>query len=189
MCNPVAWMAAGTAMQYAAQRDAASKAKKQIGVGEDRNDAYNRDIVQSVTSNAQQYDPSVRQENIKQAQDKAVINLSDYLNRSRPAEMETSQGRVSDVYTTDRARRVIDTANKSNVVARLMAKIQGVNDLQLNESVNNADNATKVGMLANHRGNMARANAIDVQQAGTPNPGVMLAGAMMRGYGQGKLAS
>jgi len=191
MCDAVSagMMIAGTAMQYKAQQDAAKRADKRIAYGEGLNDKYNNQIIDTTAANSEQYNPQTRQQNIGKSQEAAVVSLRDYLDKARDAGMgkntDTTQGRVSETYTTDRAKRAIDTANKADVVARLMAKIRGVSDLQTDEAINNTGAASKVGTLANNRGNMARANGIDVAQSANPNPGMMLAGSMMSGYGVG----
>ncbi len=189
MCNPLAIMAVGTAMQYKAQKDAERRANRQIGVGEDRNDVYNQNIINTIDDNAQQYDPQARQRNIEGAQDAAYTSLRDFLDRANEGrtQTDTTQGRVSEAFVADRAKRAIDNANQASVVARLMSKMRGVSDLQTDEAINNAGAASKVGVNAGQQINMARANSTDVSQAAQPNAGLMLAGAMASGYGMGKI--
>lgn len=192
MCNPAAAvMAAGMAMQYKAQRDAASRADQQIGLGEDKNDAYNQNNINVIDENSQQYDSQTRQANIGKSQEAAVTSLRDFLDKGNEGRTntDTTQGRVSETFIADRAKRAVNNANKADVVARLMAKMRGVSDLQTGEAINNANAASKIGITSGQQLNMARSNGIDVGQAGRPDAGLMLAGSAARGYGQGKMMS
>jgi len=191
MCNPaLAMMAAGTAMQYLSQQQAIARANSEMSRVQDRNDEYNRQIIDVVNQNAEQYDPSRRQAAMDTAQQDAVASLTGYLARARDAGMgevsAATQGRTSEAFGTERARRVAEQADVAQKLAQLMGRVRGPVDLRTEEAFTNADAASRIGLLGQEQIAMGRAGMYDVGRAGQPDPLLMTAGGALAGYGAGK---
>jgi len=191
MCNPaMAMMAVGTAMQYGAQRQATKRAGKQLAAGEDRNDAFNQRILNTISKNADQYNAVDRLAANDETQSAAVASLGEYLNQAREAGMgkinDSTQGRVSNAYLSAKAKRNVIQAKNAAVLARLMGQVRAPSDLRIHEGLQNANAAAQTGTLANQQRAMANATQVDVSGAAIPNAGMMLAGGLMSGYGMGK---
>jgi len=175
---------AGTAMQYKAQRDASKRQQRQIGLQEDRNDKSNKKVIQNVQQLMGQYDPDARAQNQQQAQQDSEISLTDFLNESNASRDDgNTTGRVSEVYSTEKAKRITDQAEVAANMARLMSKMRAPTDSRMNEQLNYADTAARVGGINQNRGNMANAAGVDIRQAGNPNPFLMAMGSGMQSYG------
>lgn len=191
MCDPVSagMMIAGTALQYKAQKDAADRSDAKIGQAEDSNDRYNTKILDTVRRNMSQYDPTTRRENMQQRQQKAEQSLTQALTTARDEGRgqinDSTQGKVSDSYLVEKAKRSSDQLDLASNLARMMSKVRAPDDLKTMESLTDAEYASQVGTLANNRGNMARAYQPDIKRAGRPNAGMMLAGGVMQGAGYG----
>lgn len=191
MCKPaLIIMAIGTALQYAAQQQAIDRAERAMGRVQDRNDAYNKQVIDVVNKNAEQYDPSRRLEAMDMAQQQAVSSLTSYLARARDAGMgkmnAATQGRTSEAFDTERARRVVAQADAAQNLARLMGRIRGQLDMRTEEAFNNAEAASRIGLLGQEQLAMGRAGMYDVERAGQPDSLMMSVGSGMAGYGAGK---
>ncbi len=192
MCEPaLLMMAAGTAMQYMSQQQAARRAQRALGMVEDRNDQFNRQIIDITENNARQYDPAARSAATERATDAAVVSLTEYLNRARDAGMgevaPASQGRVSEAFDTERARRAAAQADSAVRLAQLMGRVRGPMDLRAEEGMNNADAASRIGLIGQEQLALARAGMTDVAAAGRPDPFLGIVGSGLQGYGAGKM--
>ena len=177
-------------MQYVAQKQATDRADRQAGRMEDRADQSTAELMTLGRENARQYDPATRQANRQAAEERAVESLSAALEagRGRLAGQpgQEAEGRVSDAYLTQRAQRTLAEANLATDIARRMAKVRAPGDLRFREGLENADYGARMGRVASDRGNMYRAGQVDVERAARPNPLLMMLGAGLSGYGQGK---
>ena len=191
MCGPAApyiISAVGAAMSYKAQSDAAKERKKILQQGEDKNDIYNKQIIETIDKNSEQYDPNARAVANDEARTAAGESLTSYLTAARDSGMgeinETTQGKVSNIYDIDKAKRTVKQAEQAKTIARLMGNVRGANDLRINEGYVNADATSQIGNLASHQLNMARSNGIDVGNV-SADPILTAAGAGVSGAGSG----
>lgn len=186
MCDPVSAAVVigglGVGTKYFAQEDAASNRKKAVGRAQDWQDKASRKTLDTSMTNAQQYDPTARAQANTQAQDTATHSLQGYLEAAKQPS-EAVKGAVSSVFSTGRAERTLADANRATTLARLFGKMRGATDLRSIEGLNNADAATRVAGMARNKANMAGAQSVDIQEAGTPDPTLMLLGSLMSGYG------
>lgn len=190
MCDPVSasLVLAGMGTQYYAQDQAAGNRKQAIGRAQDWQDTASRKIIDTSMTNAKQYDPTARMQANTQAQDAATNSLRGYLEAAKPQQPDSSvNGAVSSTFNTDRAQRTLADANRATMLARLFGKVRGATDLRAIEGLNNADAASRVASMARNKANMAGAQNVDIQEAGTPDPTLMLLGSLMTGYGMGGL--
>jgi len=155
----------GAGMQYKAQRDATKRQQRQIGLQENRNDKSNQKVIQNVQQLMGQYDPDARAQNQQQAQQDSEISLADFLNEANAGRDDgNTTGRVSEVYSTEKAKRITDQAEVAANMAKLMSKMRAPTDTRMNEQLNFSDTAARVGGI-------------------NQNPFLMAMGSGMQSYG------
>ncbi len=194
MCEPsLIMMGVGMALQYKAQQDAQARVRRALGLAEDRNDRYNQQVIDITDENAQQYDAKQRLEASDQAGEAATRSLTAYLQQARDAGMgevsAATQGRTSQVFDAERARRTAAQADSAVRLAQLMGRVRGPMDLRTEEGFANADAASRLGLIGQEQLAMARAGLADARLAGTPDPFLTTVGGALRGYGAGMAAS
>lgn len=197
MCEPstigLIISAAGAAVQYKNQSDASKRQSKAIDRANARDDAYQEKSLDLVSNNLQQYDPENRLEKQDEVEQNSVASFTDYLNKARDKGRgeisDATQGRVSETYTAEKAKRNVAEAGQATKVASLMAKLRAPSDLRTGEGYENANYASQVGINADNRRSMAGASQTDIQKAGELSPGMGLVGAALQGAGSAYGAS
>lgn len=181
----------GTVSQMNAQDDAQSRSKNAFNQNLLRDQEYQKKQTNLVQENAQQYEAPVRQAGEAAAVDSATQSLTSNLLRDREAAVGAgdASGKVSQDFTTGRAKRVGDELQRSTDIARLMARVRGPSDQRAGEAITNADFAGRGSSLGADRGFMAGAGNTDAQVAGQPDGTQMLLGGAASNIGTGMLAN
>lgn len=186
MCDPTSALLAGTATQYVAQRQAANRARRAVRSASGRQDVYSGQIISDVEGNASQYDARDRLERVNQNQNEAAGRLTDYLAAAQERAGAGSSDGGGEAYQRARAARAVEDANFAGRLAKMLGKRQGLAGTRMDEAFANADSASRTATLADYARRMLGADQQTIGSVSQPSPALMLAGAMMRGYGQGQ---
>lgn len=176
---------AGSAMQYSASQDAAARQRQQIQDETQRQQAFQRQAEQTALNRVQDYDPQTRRDNQQQIEQQVTDNLMQPVQQAQPAMQDQSsvQGDVSSDYTTARARSQADQMNLVQNLARIMGKITGANRLRQDEALKMLSTGQQIDQLKNFAQGSQGVNQLEVQQAGVPDGGTMLAGGLLQTLG------
>lgn len=184
-------MIAGAGMQYKASTDAAKRAQDEALRGMMRQDEYQRQAEKKALGQAQEFNTDDRaaeqaqieqqltQEYIAPAKSATEINSS----------ATTTQGAVSNDYTTAKARSQAEVLKNAESLARLLGKTGAANKLRSNEALRMSDTAAGIDRLGNFSRGMGAVDQYATQQAGRPDAGLMLAGGVLSAAGGYGLAS
>src|SRR3990172_6577596 len=129
-------IALGEGVKYNESRRAAKRTKAAVGQGEKRQDEINDQRRQLVLKNLEQYDPvsrAVKQEDVAA---ETTQGLQEVLNTAgETGSIPAAQGKVSETYTTERAKSLTDNLKRSSIMASLMGKVRAPNDLRFEEAM------------------------------------------------------
>jgi len=186
MCNPVAigLMAASVAVDQKNQRSATKRTNNQIALHEERNDKFNKKIIDTSDESVKQYKPETRIENLNVEQAKSEKSLTEALTTARDNQDSNSiaaQGKVSNKYTTDKAERALQRTKAGVDLAKMISKVGAPTTLTRNESMENAQASSVIGNQKAHRVDMARAGGVDIRKAGELNQSMKLISGLLRG--------
>lgn len=189
MCDPtlasIAATAAGGIMQMQAQNEAAERQQRAINAALEQQDTYARAAERAALENAQEYRPEVRTQRFLDTRASAGDSLARQLVTARESAPKVGgeAGRLSEAFLTGQARAEADQLQKSIDMARLMGKVRGTNDMLTNESLVNADFASRLGQIGRNATGAYNAAQPGIAAAGRVNNGAMFAGGLMQGLG------
>lgn len=175
-------------LNYLNKRSAADNAGRKKAEWQQWDDKASQNIRDIITKAAGQYDPATRKANLQGIQTATEQRLNqDVANAGGNQVNPQTGGKVSDAYTTTRARRVADNARVAETMARLMSKVRSHSDLRGDEGLNNASSGLDANVISANRSTMSRSAMSDINQAAQPDAGVDLIAAMLSGYGKGSM--
>jgi hypothetical protein len=178
-------MIGGAGMQYKATNDASKKAREEALRSQMRMDQYSQQAEKKALDRAQEYNTDTRQG--EQSEIEAGLN-ADYLAPVESATAinagaTTTQGNVSNDYTTAKAQSEVNLMKNARTLAGLLAKTTSANRLRGNEAVRMTDTASDIDRLGNFAGREGQIDQHAIQQAGIPDAGMMLGGSLLSGAG------
>jgi len=193
MCNPALWLAAAAAREdYENQKAANKRMQEQVNLSEDRNDRSNQKMIAANDKNLEQYVPETRLKSLDANQAKAEESITQSLINARDNQNENeiaAQGKVSSTYENAKAEDALNRTKAGADLAKMISKVRAPTTMQNDEQMANAETSTIMGTEAQHRGDMARASAYDIEQAGKINPKRQMVVGLLRGlslaYGLG----
>lgn len=187
----IAAMVAGAAMQYKAQTDAQKRRTEETQRSLARQDELQKQAEAKALGQAKEFNTDDR----AQAQDAIEQELTQEF--SKPVEsaqqinsaQSTTQGNVSGDYTAAKAKSSVEQLKNAQALARLMAKTTAAGRLRGNEAIRMADTAAGIDRLGSFSRGQAGADQIAIQNAGTPDAGMQLAGGLLSAAGSYGLMS
>lgn len=178
-------MVAGTGMQYKATTDAAKKAREEALRSQMRMDQYSQQAEKKALDRAQEYNTDTRQNEQSQieaglsAEYMAPVESATAIN----AGATTTQGNVSNDYTTAKAQSEVNLMKNARTLAGLLAKTTSANRLRSNEAVRMTDTGMDIGRIGNFANREGRIDEYAFEQAGVPDAGMMLGGSLLSNAG------
>lgn len=196
MCDGYSWVyaliaAAGAYAQNEAANDAADRQQKALNDALDVQDQYSKKAEQTALQNADEYKQDTRSERLEEAKTAAGDTLAQSLIKSREdsGTVDQAQGRLSSTFDTDRSSKMADQFQKSVDMARLMGRMRGVQDMIGNESITNADYASRLGTIGRNAKGAYDAAQPGIISAGKVNSGQVALGALAQSVGTSGLMS
>lgn len=178
-------MAASAAMQYKASTDAAKRSTAQTQLALQRQTDLQRQAEAKALGQAEEFaaperadaqqtiEQELTDEFIKPVENSAEMN----------AKATTTQGNVSDDYTTAKATSTVNLAKNARMLAGLLGKTTAAGRLRQNEAIDMANTAAGIDRLGSFSRGQAGADQIAIQAAGQPNAGLQLAGGLLGAVG------
>lgn len=178
-------MVAGSAMQYKASTDAQERQNAAIREGLERQKALQLQAEQKAMDTAREYDTEGRTTEQSQIADQITQELITPVSESQAirAQQSTTQGNVSDDYTTAKAASDVQSLKAAEQLARLLGKSTSANRLRMNEGIRLVDAGQAIDQLGSFsRGNQG-ADQIAIEVAGRPSAGLQFGGSILQGLG------
>lgn len=134
---------------------------------------------------AQDYETPKRKEEQEQIAAEITENLVAPVSESQAirAGQQTTQGDVSNDYTTAKAASDLQTVKDSENLARMLGRVSSSGRLRLNEGIRLMDTGQQIGTLQNFSRGQHGADQMAIQAAGQVDPGMMLAGSLLQSAG------
>lgn len=184
-------MIAGAGVQYKASTDAQERQQREIMASLEAQRALQMEAEKKAMGAAAEFATpkrSAEQEQIAADIEQALIQPVSESQAIR-AEQSTTQGNVSDEYTTAKAKSELETVKQAEQLARLLGKTTSAGRLRMNEGIRLMDTGQDVDRLAGFSRGQAGADNIAIQQAGQVSPGSILAGQLLMAAGSAGLMS
>ena len=182
---------AGSAMQYKATQDARDRQDSAIRESLARQKDLQMQAEKKATDTAMQFAPADRKAEQSQIADQITQELVQPVSESQAirSQQSTTQGNVSNDYTTAKAASELNAVKSAQQLAALLGKTTASNRLRMNEGVRLMDTGQSIDQLNSFsRGNQA-ADQIAIDVAGRPNAGLAFGGSVLQGLGSAGLAS
>lgn len=176
---------AGSYMQYQAAQDAQERQNAAIREGLQRQRDLQIQAEQKAMDTAREFDTEGRKTEQTQIADQITQELVAPVSESQAirAQQQTTQGNVSDDYTTAKAASDVQSLRAAEQLARLLGKSTSANRLRMNEGIRLMDAGQAIDQLGSFsRGNQA-ADQIAIEVAGRPDAGMQFGGSILQGLG------
>lgn len=182
---------AGAAIQYRAQQAAQRRQQEEIQRSLDNQELLQRQAEQKAMDTAKKFAPEDRKAEQQTIETQLTQELMNPVSESQNirSQQQTTQGNVSNDYTTAKAKSDLSTLKSTEALARLLGKTTSANRLRMNEGINLMDAGQSIDQLANFSRGQAGADQIAINQAGMVSPGATLAGSLLQGAGTAGLMS
>lgn len=178
-------MVAGSAMQYKAAQDAQERQNAAIREGLQRQRDLQMQAEQKAMDTAREYGTEDRKTEQTQLAEQITQELVTPVSESQAirAQQQTTQGNVSDDYSTAKAASDVQSLKAAEQLARLLGKSTSANRLRMNEGIRLMDTGQAIDQLGSFsRGNQA-ADQIAIEVAGRPDAGMQFGGSILQGLG------
>lgn len=180
---------AGSAMQYKASQDAQSRQNAAIRESLARQKDLQMQAEQKALGAAKEFAPADRKTEQAQIADQITQELSAPVSESQAIrnQQSTTQGNVSNDYTTAKAASELNSLKSAQQLAALLGKTTASSRLRMNEGIRLMDTGQSIDQLNSFsRGNQA-ADQIAIDVAGRPSAGLTFAGSALSGIGRAAL--
>lgn len=173
-------LALGKGLEYNAQRRAAKKTRSAINTAEQRQDQIQDQRRELVLRNLEQYDPMTRAQEQERVSAESAEGLQDIVTSAGDTgKIQETGGRVSQDYTTGRAKAVTGNMKRAAIMASLMGKMRAPSDLRFEEAMKGGQFATRQGELAGIARGRAVTDEARIRGASQLDPRVMLLGNLL----------
>lgn len=180
-------VAAGTGakMQADSANDAADRQAAALNAAMEQQDVWARKAEGRALDNAQEYDMTDRTQRLAGEQQQAGDSLVQSLIKSREelGSPDQASGKVSESFTADRASKLADQFQESVDNARLMGRMNGVQNMLGNEGIMNADYASQLRTIGRNAGGSWNAAQPGIASAGKVNANQVALGSMLQAAG------
>jgi hypothetical protein len=182
-------MIAGAGVQYKASTDAQERQRREIAASLAAQRDLQMQAEQKAIGAAKEFETPKRaaeQEQLAASIEQSLIKPVSESQAIR-AEQHTTQGNVSDDYTTAKAKSDLETVKAAEQLARLLGKTTSAGRLRMNEGIRLMDTGQDVDRLAGFSRGRAGADNIAIQQAGNVDAGQVLLGSLLQSAGSAGL--
>lgn len=176
---------AGSYMQYQAAQKAQQRQNAVIQEGLKRQRELQIQAEQKAMDTAREFNTEDRKTEQTQIADQITQELIAPVSESQAirAQQSTTQGNVSDDYTTAKAASDVASLKAAEQLARLLGKSTSANRLRMGEGIRLVDAGQAIDQLGSFsRGNQA-ADQIAIEVAGRPDAGMQFGGSLLQGLG------
>lgn len=186
----IAAMIASAAIQYKASSDAQERQQKEIQRSLAAQELLQREAETKALTTAKTYDPKDRIAEQAAIENAISTELLAPVSESQQirAQQQTTQGNVSDDYTTAKAKSDVNALKSAESLARLLGKTTSSNRLRMNEGIRLMDTGQSIDQLNSFSRGQQGADRIAIQQAGNIDPGMVFAGQLLGAAGSAGLA-
>lgn len=183
-------MVASAAIQYKASQDAQDRQRQEIERSLEARARLQREAETKALNTAKQFDPIDRKAEQAAIEQNITTELMAPVSESQQirAQQQTTQGNVSDDYTTAKAKSDVNSLKSAEQLARLLGKTTSSNRLRMNEGVRLMDTGQQIDQLNSFSRGQQTADNIAIQRAGNINPGMVFAGQLLGAAGSAGLA-
>lgn len=178
-------MLGGAAVQYQAGTEAQERQAREIQASLENQRKLQMQAEQKAMDTAAKFDPSTRIAERDQIAQEITADLIEPVSESQAIRSEavTTQGNVSDDYTTAKAASDLQTLKQAEQLARLLGKAQSSGRLRMNEGIRLMDTGMEIDRLNNFSRGQAGADQIAINQAGQVDPGKVFLGQLLQTAG------
>lgn len=178
-------LVAGSAMQYKATQDAQSRQEAAIRDGLERQRQLQMQAEQKALSTARGFTTQDRTAEQTQIADQITQELLAPVSESQAirAQQSTTQGDVSEDYTSAKAKSDVESLKATEQLARLLGKSTSANRLRLNEGIRLMDAGQAIDQLGSFSRGTQAADQLGIQVAGRPSAGLQFGGSILQGLG------
>jgi hypothetical protein len=181
---------ASAGVQYKASTDAQERQQQEIQRSLAAQEALQKEAEAKALSTAKTFDPKDRIEEQAAIENAISTELLAPVSESQQirAQQQTTQGNVSDDYTTAKAKSDVTALKSAEQLARLLGKTTSSNRLRMNEGIRLMDTGQDIDQLNSFSRGQQGADRIAIQQAGNIDPGMVFAGQLLGAAGSAGLA-
>lgn len=177
--------ALGAATQYRTQQEAHKRQQRLIQENLMHQQDYQRQAEQAALSRAQEFAPLTRQQKQQQIEQGVAQRMVEPVARAVPSMQEQAavQGNVSQDYAVGRATSQAEQMRNASALASILGKTMGAGRLRQHEALGMAETGQIIDQLKSFSQGSNSAAQIGIQQAGAPDGGSMIGGALMQSLG------
>ena len=181
---------ASAGVQYKASTDAQERQQQEIQRSLEAQEKLQREAETKALTTAKTYDPKDRMAEQAAIENAISTELLAPVSESQQirAQQQTTQGNVSDDYTTAKAKSDVNAIKSAEQLARLLGKTTSSNRLRMNEGIRLMDTGQGIDQLNSFSRGQQAADRIAIQQAGNIDPGMVFAGQLLGAAGSAGLA-
>ncbi len=182
---------AGAAVQYKAASDAAERQNREIRQSLENQRRLQMEAEQKTLGKAREFAPEDRQAAQQQIAEQITQELIAPVSESQTirAQQQTTQGNVSDDYTTAKAKSDLNALKAAEGLARLLGKTTSANRLRMNEGIGLMDAGMAIDQLGGFSRGQSSADDIAINLAGRPDAGMQFAGSLLQSAGAAGMMS
>lgn len=181
----LAAMVAGAGVQYKASSDAQARQQREIAASLQAQRELQMQAEKKSMDAAQGYAPEKRTAEQTELADGIEQSLIAPVSESQAirSQQATTQGDVSDDYSTAKAASDLETVKQAQTLARLLGKTTSASRLRMNEGIRLMDTGQAIDQLGSFSRGRAGADNIAIQQAGLVDPGQVFLGQLLQSAG------
>ncbi len=178
-------MVAGAGVQYKASTDAQKRQQNEIRTGLASQKELQLKAEKRALDTAATFDTPKRAEEQAVIADELTQEMMAPVSESQNirANQQTTQGDVSNDYTTAKAASDVNAIKTAQSLAKLLGKSSSANRLRMNEGIRVLDAGQDIDRLGGFSRGQAGADGVAIQQAGQVDPGMVLAGSLLQSAG------
>ena len=178
-------MIASAGVQYKASTDAQERQQREIQASLESQRNLQMQAENKATTTAAEYETPKRSAEQAALAEQITQDLIAPVSESQAirAEQQTTQGDVSDDYTTAKASSDLNTLKSAEALARMLGKTSSAGRLRMNEGIRLTDSAQDIDRLASFSRGQQGADNIAIQQAGQLDAGKVFAGQLLGAAG------
>ena len=182
-------MVAGAGVQYKASTDAQKRQQNEIRTGLASQRELQLKAEKKALDTAETFQAPKRAEEQGQIADELTRELMAPVSESQNirAAQQTTQGDVSNEYSTAKAASDVNAMKTAQSLAKLLGKSSSANRLRMNEGIRVLDAGQDIDRLGGFSRGQQGADNVAIRQAGQLDPGMVLAGSLLQTAGSAGL--
>jgi hypothetical protein len=179
----------GAGAQYDASKKANSQKAREIMAAQARQTAFRKKATAAAMDAADTFRQDNRNEQQQQIEQQLTSEFTQPVNESQAvrSEQQTTQGNVSQDYTTAKAASDVETLKSAHALAKLMGKTNAAGRLRINEAQRLTDAGRNIDQLRGFALGQSGADQLSIDVAGQANPEKMLLGSLLQAGGTAAL--